>query len=197
MSLRRLPMCANIVNENHDEYRLLDLGCRTMALKPLLKGCKEYYGTDFVADVGVIPCDLEDGLTGFEDSSFDVVVALDVLEHLENAHLLLQEALRVTKRRLIVSLPNMYYLKFRWNFLLGNGVSGKYSFPPSPIRDRHRWLLSYREAEEFILENCKNLEVSTFAIVPERGRTKYLVEPVQNYLASKWPNAFAYGVLFR
>ncbi len=55
-------MCANLINENYTNYSLLDIGCRTMALRPYLKNCKEYYGTDIVPADGVIECNLEDGL---------------------------------------------------------------------------------------------------------------------------------------
>lgn len=196
MTLRRLPMCADLINENFDNYSLLDLGCRTMDLKPMLKGCKDYYGTDFVAGEGVYECNLEEGLGQFKDQSYDIVVALDVLEHLESAHKTFQEALRVAKQGVFVSLPNMFYIKFRLNFLMGKGLSGKYDFPTQPIMDRHRWVLSYTQAVDFIQENARGYEVSVHKIIPERGRTKHVVEPLQEKLAENFPDLFAYGVLF-
>ena len=42
----------------------------------------------------------------FEDNSFDVVCGFDVLEHLENFHLLNEEMLRVAKDYVLISLPN-------------------------------------------------------------------------------------------
>ena len=160
MSLKRLPICADLINQHFENYSLLDLGCRTMDLKPLLNSCKEYHGTDFVAGDGVFECNLEDGLPQFEDNFFDIVTALDVLEHLEHAHKALDEALRVAKKAVFVSLPNMYYIKFRLNFLIGKGLSGKYVFPAQPIMDRHRWVLSFHEAVNFIQENAKDLDIS-------------------------------------
>lgn len=196
MTLQRLPMCADLINKNFDDYSLLDMGCRTMALKPLLKSCKEYYGTDFIPSEGVFECNLEKGLPQFEDNKFDIVTALDVLEHLENAHLALNEALRVAKKAVIVSLPNMFYIKFRWNFLLGRGLSGKYAFPTQPITDRHRWVLSFHEAENFIHANTNGHKVETYKIIPERGRTKAIVTPIEEYLGENFPDIFAYGSMF-
>ena len=131
MSLQRLPDCAMLINSKHKDYSLLDLGCRTMALKKLLKGCVDYEGTDFVPGENIIECNLEQGLQDFENNSRDIVVALDVLEHLENCHFLLQEMLRVASKTIYVSLPNMYYIKFRLNYLFKGSLSGKYSFPSS------------------------------------------------------------------
>ncbi|WP_114086632.1 methionine biosynthesis protein MetW [Thalassospira profundimaris] len=196
MSLSRLPMCADLINQNFEDYSLLDLGCRTMDLKPLLHSCKEYHGTDFIAAEGVFQCNLEEGLPQFESNSFDIVTALDVLEHLENSHKALDEALRVAKKAVFVSLPNMYYIKFRLNFLMGKGLSGKYAFPTRPIMDRHRWVLSFSEAVNFIQENTKKHEVSIHKIIPARGRMKMIAEPIETWLSENFPDTFSYGVLF-
>ena len=196
MSLRRLPMCADLINEHFENYSLLDLGCRTMDLKPLLNSCKEYHGTDFVAGEGVFECNLEEGLPQFKNNSFDIVTALDVFEHLEHAHKALDEALRVAKKAVFVSLPNMYYIKFRLHFLMGKGLSGKYAFPTQPIMDRHRWILSFSEAVNFIQENASDFDVNVYKVTSVRGRTKLISEPVESWLSEKFPDVFAYGSLF-
>lgn len=188
-------MCAELINNNFDNYTLLDLGCRTKALEPLLNNCKEYYGTDFVPAEGVYECNLEEGLSQFKDDAFDIVTALDVLEHLEHAHQTFHEALRVAKKAVFVSLPNMYYIKFRWNYLKGQ-LSGKYAFPTEAILDRHRWVLSYSEAVNFIQKNTENYETSVEMITPARGRTKLILEPIETQLAKMSPDLFAYGSLF-
>lgn len=195
MSLARLTMCASRINAKHSDYVLLDAGCRTMAIKPLLKGCREYFGTDLIPAEGVLQCNLEKKLP-FDDNAFDVVTALDVLEHLDNPHGALQELCRVARKSVLVSLPNMFYIEFRWRFLRGRGLSGKYRFSPQPILDRHRWVLSYSEALAFIGENATGHVVEYEMVLPIRGRTKVVSEPVERWLATKWPDLFAYGVLF-
>ncbi|MDC5850443.1 class I SAM-dependent methyltransferase [Vibrio europaeus] len=195
MSMARLEMCAERINSKHKDYTLLDAGCRTMALKPLLNNCKEYFGSDLIPAEGVLECNLEKPLP-FEDNSFDVVTALDVIEHLDNPHGALKELMRVAKKSVIVSLPNMFYIEFRMRFLRGGGISGKYSFPAQPILDRHRWILSYDEAVTFIRENTKGSSVTSEMILPVRGKTKAIAEPTEKWLAKTWPNLFAYGVLF-
>lgn len=196
MTLRRLPMCGELINKHYSDYTLLDIGCRTMALKKHLKSCREYFGADLVPGENILECNLEQGLIHFEDKSFDIVVALDVLEHLENAHHALHEMIRVARRAVFVSLPNMYYIKFRLNFLFGKGLSGKYAFPVDPVLDRHRWVMSYSEAVNFICKNAAGFPVEIRMILPERGRTKAVSEPVEFWLGKTWPDLFAYGSLF-
>jgi SAM-dependent methyltransferase len=166
-----------------------------MELKPLLKSCTSYYGSDLIAADGVLQCNLEKPLP-FEDKQFDVVTALDVIEHLDNPHAAIKELIRITKKTLIISLPNMYYIQFRWHFLLGRGLSGKYRFPVKPIVDRHRWVLSYQEGVDFICGNSQGYDVDIDLIYPTRNRTRLLSVPVQKFLGQIWPNLFVYGTLF-
>ncbi len=196
MTIARLSMSARLIDEKYSNYSLLDMGCRTMALKQHLNGCSKYYGTDFIPAENVYECNLEEGLKQFEDSSFDIVCALDVLEHLEHCHFALEEALRVAKKAVIISLPNMFYIKFRLNFLFGKNLSGKYRFPMDPIMDRHRWVLSYRDSIKFVEHIAKDYKISVHQILPTRQRTRVISEPIEKILAKIWPNLFVYGGLF-
>lgn len=166
-----------------------------MDLKPLLDNCRQYFGTDRTPGDGVFECDLEEPLP-FDDHSFDIVTALDVLEHLDNPHQALHELYRVARQAVFISLPNMYYIQFRINFLRGRGLSGKYAFPATPIVDRHRWVLSYQEALRFVSMNADGHSVTHEMILPQRGRTKAISQPIEKWLGNHWPNLFAYGVLF-
>ena len=195
MTMQRLPMTGELIESLHQDYSLLDLGCRTMDLKDYLSSCKMYRGADLVGGKGVFECDLERGLGSFADDSFDVVVALDVLEHLENCHDLMHEMIRVAKKNVIISLPNMFYIKFRFSFFFKGFLSGKYSFSRNPILDRHRWIMSFEEARNFVDANSAEMYVQHLKIVPKRGRTRFIVTPIESWLAEKFPNAFAYGSL--
>jgi 2-polyprenyl-3-methyl-5-hydroxy-6-metoxy-1,4-benzoquinol methylase len=55
----------------------------------------------------------------FDDGAFDAVVALEIIEHLENPNLFLRELRRVVKKggRVVVSTPNILCLQSRLRFL--------------------------------------------------------------------------------
>ena len=96
--------------------RVLDLGCGDGAMLDYLqrhRGCSGY-GIE-ISDTNVLACvqrgvdvvqlNLDEGLTLFNDASFDVVLQLDTLQHLRNAETMLRETARVGRTG-IVSFPN-------------------------------------------------------------------------------------------
>ena len=192
--MNRIEMCAIAIDREWKSYSILDVGCRDKSLKPLLSGVGEYHGIDLFESDEVTAHDLEKPVP-FEDDRYDIVVALDVVEHVENAHQLMSELVRVAKKAVIVSLPNMYYWRFRVRVLMGKDIGGKYRFPPEPIKDRHRWLPSYKSSEEFVRNNSGGYPVDIIPVVAERRRNKLLkvIDTIGSRLA---PNFFAYGGMY-
>lgn len=94
------------------------------------------------------------------DAAYDVVVALDVLEHVEQFHLAFSELLRVTRDKLFVSLPNMTNLAFRLHFFATGQLSGKYALLPEHQGDRHRWLTHYDDVCAFMLHQAQSANVA-------------------------------------
>ena len=87
----------------------------------------------------------------FADNTFDVVVALDLLEHIENLHAMLEEMLRCSDRFILISLPNpcTYFIRLLKNQTRDitdanqRGVYEKfYGSPNSKPTDRHKWFFS-------------------------------------------------------
>ena len=153
----RFIKAVHMISDN--QYRtILDIGCRDKILKKYLNENVIYQGIDFEESYEVIAHNLEEGIP-FPDNSFDIVFALDILEHVENIHFLFSEILRVSKKEAIIALPNMSYWKFRLRYLKGKDISDKYVMPTKKILDRHRWLTSYNSSRNLIKALSKNLNV--------------------------------------
>jgi methionine biosynthesis protein MetW len=109
--------------------RVLDLGCGDGALLDILqreRGCSGY-GIEIDDDnllacvkrgVNVIQLNLDEGLSLFDDDSFDVVLQIDTLQHLRNAETMLRETARVGKLG-IVAFPNFAHWPNRLSIARG------------------------------------------------------------------------------
>jgi len=109
--------------------RVLDLGCGDGAMLDYLqrhRGCTGY-GVE-IDDANVLACvkrgvsvlqlNLDEGLTLFEDASFDVVLQIDTLQHLRNAEVMLRETVRVGRIG-VVAFPNFAHWPNRLSILQG------------------------------------------------------------------------------
>jgi SAM-dependent methyltransferase len=108
---------------------VLDLGCRDGALTQAYAAGNDVVGVDAdrealaeAAKLGIEThwADLDRPLD-FEDASFDVAVAGELLEHLRDPHRLVAEIHRVLRPggTFVGSVPNAYRLKGRLRFLAG------------------------------------------------------------------------------
>jgi SAM-dependent methyltransferase len=128
--------------------KVLDVGCDKAVLRKLLPQV-EYTGVD-IGGTPDIQVNLEAaGKLPFADGSFDCVVCTDVLEHLENLHQIFGELVRVSRRHLVISLPNNW-TNARVPIARGRGSFGKYGLPAEKPPDRHKWFFSLSEAADFI-----------------------------------------------
>lgn len=113
--------------EHDPETSLLDLGCHDGSLTSRMAkrvGTKSVIGVDCISrdcDVPIVKANLEE-LLPFPDRTFNVVTAIQVIEHVGNTDGLLQEIRRVLKDNgyAIISTPNLAafttigFLLFGW-----------------------------------------------------------------------------------
>jgi methionine biosynthesis protein MetW len=112
-----------------DRARVLDLGCGDGSLLAHLRETRGASGYGVEIDdagvlasiangVNVLQSDLESGLAGFDDRSFDSVILSQTLQAMRRIEGIVGEMLRVG-REAIVSFPNFGHWSHRWQVLRG------------------------------------------------------------------------------
>jgi len=198
ISLNRTEYVAKKLGKLNGD-KLLDIGCREMILKEYLKGNFDYLGLDFISkksmDSSFINHNLEKGLPD-NLNNIDTIVALDVLEHIENIHDVYREFFTIANKKVIVALPNMAYYKFRINFLTKGVLSGKYLFSEKKVLDRHRWIPNYQSIDKFIYENTPlGWTIKAYDYVFERKRNFFFYY-IEKSLSKLFPSLFIYEKIF-
>lgn len=134
--------------------KILDVGADEQYLKQYLSNNDQYVG------IGLGNCDirldLEKTKIPFPINEFDVVLCLDVLEHLDNIHDFFDEICRVSNKYIIVSLPNpwadFFHMLRNRDYKPGMPVKF-YGLPIDKPVDRHKWFFSNEEAINFVQTN--------------------------------------------
>jgi len=172
--------------------RVLDLGCGSGELLAHLRDTRQCsgYGVE-IADANVLACtqrgvnviqlNLEDGLSMFEDQSFDVVLQLDTMQHLRNTERMLRETARVGRIG-IVSFPNFAHWANRLRVASGR--------------------MPVTKAMPYEWYNTPNLRVGTYADFEVLARKDGLqvldAFGIQNGRAVRgWPNLMASVAVFK
>lgn len=198
ISLNRTEYVAKKLGKLNGD-KILDIGCREMILREYLQGSFNYFGLDYISskssDPNFINHNLEEGLPK-NLIEIDTIVALDVLEHIENIHDVYKDFFNITKKTVVVALPNMAYYKFRINFLTKGILSGKYIFSEKKILDRHRWIPNYQSIDKFIYNNTPpNWTINAHNYIAERKRN-YLFYYAEKFLSKFFPSLFVYERIF-
>ncbi len=115
----------------------------------------------------------------FGDSSFDYVIATEVLEHVASTEEVLLEMARVGKKYILVSIPNIAFWKYRLDLLGGKFPKQWVAHPMEHLR--------YWSVGDFT-KMLKDLNFEIEEIKAGSGR---------RYLRDLWPNLFAEQVCFK
>ncbi len=137
--------------------RILDVGADKCFLKQWLDDKASYFGIGLEGDLDQI-VNLETDKIPFDDNSFDTVLCLDVLEHIENIHEIFDDLCRVTRQYVIIALPNPwggFYEMLRHGDYRPGLATKFYGLPIERPNDRHKWFFSPTEAEQFVSYRAK------------------------------------------
>ncbi|PPD57232.1 MAG: methionine biosynthesis protein MetW [Methylotenera sp.] len=145
--------------------KVLDLGCGDGSLLQFLRSSLETKGYGVEKDdanwlaclqngTNVIQMDLEAGLSGFEDQSFDTVILSQTLQAMHNTEAIVHEMLRVG-REIIVTFPNFGYWRNRIQITRGSMPVSK-SLPYEWFNTPNVHLCTIHDFDQF----CKNHNIS-------------------------------------
>lgn len=127
--------------------KILDVGCYEAPLRELLPN-EEYFGIDIVGKPDQVINLEECEQLPFEDASFNCVMCIEVLEHINNLHAMYQELFRVSSQDVIVSLPNCW-CGARGKLEKGRGDILHYGLPHEKPVDRHKWFINVTQVTDF------------------------------------------------
>ena len=176
----------------NEKGSLLDLGSRDQILKKFLSEKISYTGVDISTNTNNnIILDLNQKFN-FNNESFDFVTALDVAEHLDDPKTFLRECVRVSKKKVLIVLPNISYYESRIRFLLKGNLGSKYHFSGDNKDDRHKWFTNFYLVKNFFEKNSDNFEIKK--VIKQRNKLKPLIY-LENYLAKFFPNLFSWSFL--
>jgi methionine biosynthesis protein MetW len=102
--------------------------------------------------VNVIQADLERGLWGFEDASFDYVVLSLTLQAVRHTEAIVMEMLRVG-REAIVTFPNFGHWQARWQVAAGGRMPVSDTLPYEWYDTPNVHLCTIRDFEQFCAEH--------------------------------------------
>ena len=146
--------------------KVLDLGCGDGTLLQFLRSSLEIKGygvekddTNWLAclqnGTNVIQMDLEAGLSGFEDQSFDTVILSQTLQAMHNTEEIVQEMLRVG-REIIVTFPNFGYWRNRLQIASGGHMPVSKDLPYQWFDTPNVHLCTIHDFDQF----CKNHKIT-------------------------------------
>ena len=146
--------------------KVLDLGCGDGELLTYLRNSLETKGYGVEKDdanwlacmqngTNVIQMDLEAGLSGFENQSFDTVILSQTLQAMNNTEEIVQEMLRVGKE-IIVTFPNFGYWRNRLQIAGGGHMPVSKDLPYQWFDTPNVHLCTINDFDQF----CKNYKIT-------------------------------------
>ena len=170
---------------------ILDLGCGDGSMLYELKKelnvnglgveiSEENIQLSLAKSLNVIEQDIDQGLSNFEDQSFDLVLMSQSIQALKRPDLALSEIVRIGKE-CIVSIPNFANLKCRLQLFITGKMPVSSALPHSWYSTPNLHLCSLKDFETLCLDS--NISISEKKLIKVSGNS--------TFLSNLFPNRFA------
>lgn len=179
---------------------ILDIGCGDgLLLEELLKvdKARNVIGLD-ISDKAIERARTQRGLDcrlfditqklPFENDQFDAVLLMDVLEHVFMPEAVLNEAVRVSRKNIYISVPNFVSLPARLQVLFGKVPEN------NTQRKGHTFWFTRKVLRNLIKKGGLNIELE---VTNTFWETKFLVGKAVRFLARIWPELFALSFIIK
>tara|TARA_Y100000590_G_scaffold139674_1_gene160000 strand:- start:19395 stop:19982 length:588 start_codon:yes stop_codon:yes gene_type:complete len=177
--------------------RVLDLGCGDGSILETLKEKKSIkgYGVEIdekniqvclIKGLEVIEQNIDEGLTNFQDKSFDTVLVSQTIQVLKNPKKALDEITRIGEQSIIV-IPNFGHWKSRLTVFLGGKMPVTESLPEKWYETPNIHLCTVDDFELL----CKelNILIEEKKILNSKGHV--------SSLSSLWSNLLGSSIIYR
>lgn len=148
----RLDIVSKLISETlQDGQSVADIGARDEALLKKINTKLRYRGFD-IYPIGPNSEYLDIESCDQYSENFDMVVAIDVLEHTDDINSATNNLIKMTNRDFIINLPNELWLGYRIKLMMGK-ISGKFQINLA-TKDRHRWFFTADNVKRYIDQTC-------------------------------------------
>ncbi|HAX62218.1 MAG TPA: methionine biosynthesis protein MetW [Elusimicrobia bacterium] len=165
-----------------EKSSVLDLGCGGGELLSLLMERKNVKAIGIelseqaiykcvAKGISVVHENIENGLNGYADKSFDYVILYNTFQEIKNPAVVLGEALRVGKK-VIVGFPNFAHWASRFQIFFNGRVPVTSSMPFQWYDTPNLHFLSILNFEDYC--NIKKIKIEKFAFIGKSGSVKLL-----------------------
>jgi len=184
-----------IKKEASKNMTLLDLGARDQFLKKFISSNIKYTGVDrFQNNNDNKIINLDNDFHKIKEK-YDVITALDVIEHLDDPLTFYKNCKNYTKKLLLINFPNQAYYEVRLNFLFKGKLTNKFHFSGKSSDDRHRWFTNYDNIHEFVKNNKdSSSKIEIIKIYKTRNKLFFLYY-IEKILGKIFPRFFCWSFL--
>ena len=192
--------------------KIIELGCGLGENLKIFSMDNEVLGVEGLEDavsladqqgIRVLQANLDEDSIPLENESSDVVLCMDILEHLNHPELCIKDTWRILRENgfLIINVPNHFSFSGRLRILFGSGIDSQGYFPDNDDWDNpHIRFFRHRSIKALVEKNGFQLVEDYSSQLPAIPGLNWLSvikkTNIPCYVIKRYPELFAAGFFF-